>query len=74
MPKVFAVAVFGILFVSPLFLVRRRPLWALLVPLTIGVTFVLSTEPRYYVMIMPVLLLGWVLAWRSVSVRLDYAF
>jgi hypothetical protein len=31
---------------------------------------VLSTEPRYYVMIMPFLLLGWILLFRSITTRI----
>src|SRR5439155_19957334 len=43
---------------SSLLLIRRNPIFGLLIFFTTGVTLVFSTAPRYYVMIMPFLLLG----------------
>ncbi|MEM6313239.1 MAG: hypothetical protein AAF743_04085 [Planctomycetota bacterium] len=40
---------------------RRAPLWGITAWVLIGTTIVLSAEPRYYIMILPVLWLGWVL-------------
>ena len=41
----------------------------MLVALTVCVTLVLTTEPRYYVMILPFLMLGWVLLLRIIGER-----
>jgi hypothetical protein len=41
---------------------RRHLLWGVLIYSTILVTILLSSEPRYYTVILPLLLLGWVLA------------
>jgi hypothetical protein len=46
---------------SSLLLWRRHKLWALLVPATVAVTLVLSTVPRYYLMVLPLMLLSWLL-------------
>jgi hypothetical protein len=70
LPRVAAIVIAILLILTPAFYFRRRPLWALLVPLMIAVTLVLSTEPRYYVMIMPLLLLGWILMFHSVTSRI----
>jgi hypothetical protein len=40
-------------------LFRRHALWALLVFGTVAATLLLSTEARYYMMVLPILLLGW---------------
>ena len=39
-------------------MLRRHPIWAMLILLTVAVTVVISTAPRYYIMILPFLLLG----------------
>lgn len=44
---------------STLLLVRRHLLWTLLVFGTLAVTILLSDEPRYWMMILPILMLGW---------------
>jgi hypothetical protein len=36
-------------------------LWGLMVFITFGITLALSTQPRYYTMVLPMLLLGWLL-------------
>jgi hypothetical protein len=46
---------------SCLLLFRRHALWALMVFITFGITLALSTQPRYYTMVLPMLLLGWLL-------------
>jgi hypothetical protein len=49
---------------------RGHRTWALLCWGTIAVTVLISAEPRYYVMILPVLMLAWLLLVGSASVRL----
>lgn len=49
----------AVLLIGSALLFRRHPLWALLVFLTIVITVMLSTTPRYYLMVMPFLLLVW---------------
>jgi hypothetical protein len=44
---------------STMFLLRRHALWVLLVFGTLGATLLTSTEARYYMMVVPILLLGW---------------
>ncbi|MBV8780045.1 MAG: glycosyltransferase family 39 protein [Phycisphaerae bacterium] len=39
----------------------RNPLWVLLIFITFAVTVLLSAEPRYYLMVLPLLALGWML-------------
>jgi hypothetical protein len=41
------------------FLVRRNVLWGLLVLLTVGTMGVIGSVPRYFIMILPLLLAGW---------------
>jgi hypothetical protein len=50
-----------ILLGSSLLLIRRHPLWALMIFITFGITLVLSSQPRYYIMVLPMLLLAWLL-------------
>ena len=46
--------IFSVLLIgASLLLIRRNPIYGLLILFTIGVMMVLSTAPRYYVMIMP---------------------
>ncbi|MEM8873237.1 MAG: hypothetical protein AAGD32_03165 [Planctomycetota bacterium] len=57
---------FGLIWAAPLLVglvmvTRRVPLWGVTAWLLIGTTVVLSAAPRYYLMILPVLWLGWVL-------------
>jgi hypothetical protein len=49
------------LIVSSLWLARHDPLWTLLALLTVFVTLVMGPVPRYYVMIVPLMLMGWLL-------------
>jgi hypothetical protein len=69
-PAALGVVTSCLLLAGPLFFLRKRPLWAMLVPMTIGVTLVLSTEPRYYVMVAPFLLLGWVVGFFTFTSKL----
>jgi hypothetical protein len=46
---------------SSLLLLRRYPLWTLLILGTIGVTIVMTPVPRYYVMVLPLLAISWLL-------------
>jgi hypothetical protein len=48
-----------ILIAALLLIVRRHPLWALLAWVTVLATVIASAEPRYYVMILPMLLVAW---------------
>jgi hypothetical protein len=54
---------------SSLLLLRRYPLWALLILLTIGVTVVMTPVPRYYVMVLPLMALSWLLLVGEVARR-----
>jgi len=47
--------------VGALMLWRVNPLWTLLVLFTIAVTLVMTVVPRYYIMVLPLLVLGWFL-------------
>jgi hypothetical protein len=44
---------------STLLLVRRHAMWVLMVLGTLAATMIVSSEPRYYLMVLPMLLLGW---------------
>jgi len=46
---------------TALLLLRASPLWTVLVFLTIATTLVMTPVPRYYTMVLPLLLLGWIL-------------
>ena len=52
-------------------LLRRHPLWALIVFITFAVTLVLSAESRYYLMVVPMMLLGWLLMLSTLAKRLS---
>jgi signal transduction histidine kinase len=49
-----ALLVLGVLLIA-----RKHPMWSLLALLTLLVTIVMSTVPRYYIMILPIMLLGY---------------
>jgi hypothetical protein len=55
---------------SCLLLFRQHPLWAWMVFVAFGVTLVTSTESRYYIMILPMMLLGWLLLLIEIARRL----
>src|SRR5205823_4688642 len=44
---------------ASLVLWRRNPLWTLLILLTVAVTLVMGPVPRYYVMVVPLMMLSW---------------
>lgn len=45
--------------VCGLALVRRVPLWGMYLLVTLAMTFFLGSVPRYYLMVLPIMLLGW---------------
>jgi hypothetical protein len=59
-----------LLIASSLLLFRINPLWMLLVLLTVAVTLVMKPVPRYFVMILPLLALGWLLLLTEIGRRL----
>ena len=58
-----------ILFASALVL-RRNMVWGLMIFGLIAITLPLSTVPRYYLMVMPFLWLGWILLWCEITLRI----
>ena len=54
---------------SCLLLFRRRAV-ALMIFITFGITLILSTQPRYYTMVLPLMLLGWILMLMEIEKRL----
>ena len=58
-----------LLIASSLFL-WRQPLWLAIILLTFLVTVLLSAEPRYYIMVLPLLALGWILLMDRVQIWL----
>jgi hypothetical protein len=50
-----------ILILSSLLLLRRNPLWTLIILLTVAVTLLMTPVPRYYVMVFPLMALSWLL-------------
>lgn len=55
---------------STLMLLRRHPLWTLLVWGTFFTTLLLSSQPRYYLATLPVMLLGWLLLFCNLASRM----
>jgi hypothetical protein len=49
---------------------RRNPLWTLLVLLTIAVTLVMGAVPRYYAMVVPLMMLSWIVLAITIAQRL----
>jgi hypothetical protein len=49
---------------------RRNPLWTLLILLTIAVTMVMGAVPRYYTMIVPLMMLSWIVLAITLAQRL----
>jgi hypothetical protein len=61
-------AIFSVvLLASSLLLARKQFIWTILIILTVLVTLMLSTAPRYYVMVLPFLVLGWLVMIRRVG-------
>jgi hypothetical protein len=60
-----------LLIVASVIVLRRQPLWGLLTLLTIAVTLLLdfTSTPRYYLMVLPMLWLGWVLLATRLTIR-----
>lgn len=64
---VLAIIIFG----GGILLIRKQMLWGLLVLVTLLVTvFFAGTIPRYYLMVMPLLVLGWIQTLRVTAYRL----
>lgn len=59
-----------ILLGSGLFLFRKHTLWALMIWVMFAITVVISSVPRYYMMVLPPLLLGWLYCCSWVARRL----
>ncbi|HYO11431.1 MAG TPA: hypothetical protein VER17_20875 [Tepidisphaeraceae bacterium] len=57
---------------ASLLLFRRNPLWTLLVLMTVAVTLLMAPIPRYYVMVLPLLMLAWVLLSSEVALRVPH--
>jgi hypothetical protein len=56
---------------STLLLFRHHALWVLMVFATVGATLLLSSEARYYMMVLPILLLGWLTLTCALASRLS---
>ena len=66
--KTVNVAVAALILASNVYLLRRHRLWGILVLTTLVVTvLVIKTAPRYYLMILPFLAVGWVLMWSDIA-------
>jgi hypothetical protein len=59
-----------VLIASSLMLWRRHPLWTIYILLTVMVTIVMTSVPRYYTPVLPLLLLSWLLLVLEVARRL----
>jgi hypothetical protein len=57
---------------SALLLLRREPLWTLLVFGCVAVTLVMIAIPRYYVMVLPLMALAWILLTTEVALRVPH--
>jgi hypothetical protein len=57
---------------AALLLVRRNPLWTLLILLTVAVTLVTISVPRYYVMVLPLMMLSWILLTCEIARRVPH--
>src|SRR5207249_924365 len=54
------------LLASSALLWRKNPLWTMLILMTVATTVVMTVVPRYYVMVLPLLLLSWLLLLQQV--------
>jgi hypothetical protein len=50
-----------VVILASLLLLRKNPLWTLIVLITVAVTVLMKPVPRYYVMILPLLAISWLL-------------
>src|SRR5207244_10472171 len=57
---------------ASLVLWRRNPLWTLLVLLTVAVTMVMGPVPRYYVMVLPLMMLSWFVLTSTIAQRVPH--
>lgn len=69
--EMFNMVMASVILVSSVLLVRRHRLWGLMVLVTLVVTVtVIKTAPRYYVMVLPLMAVGWVVMWSDLAQRL----
>ncbi|HEV8607515.1 MAG TPA: hypothetical protein VGQ99_19425 [Tepidisphaeraceae bacterium] len=59
LPMPWGPLVCSVLLMAGVLLVRKSPLWGLYVIVTAGMTIVLGGAARYYLMVLPLLLVGW---------------
>lgn len=59
MPAPWGPLVCGIVLVAGVMLVRRAPLWGLYILVTAAMMMILGGAARYYLMVLPLLLVGW---------------
>jgi hypothetical protein len=57
---------------AALLLLRREPLWTLLIFGCVAVTLVMIAIPRYYVMVLPLMALAWIVLVSEVAVRVPH--
>jgi hypothetical protein len=57
---------------ASLLLLRTNPLWTLLILLTVVVTLLMTVVPRYYVMILPLLVIAWLLLFVNLATRVPH--
>jgi hypothetical protein len=50
---------------------RGHLLWGLMVYLTVAVTLMMTTIPRYFLMVLPLMVLGWLLLWSDLASRVS---
>lgn len=53
---------------------RRNPAWGMMIFGLAAITIPLSTVPRYYIMVMPMLWLGWIILLSKLTLRVPIAF
>jgi hypothetical protein len=63
-----------VLIIAAIMLMWRQPIWGLMILLTIAITSILSTTPRYYIMVLPMLLTAWVILVCAIARRLPAAW
>jgi hypothetical protein len=75
MPGVLAViTIFIAIAPALLLLARGHVLWGLFILATVAATLLTSVVPRYYLMVMPLLLLGWLLVLTEIAHRIPPRF
>jgi hypothetical protein len=54
-------------FAASLLLWRKNPLWTILIAATLGATVMMTTVPRYYVMVLPLTVLSWLMLFQQLG-------